>query len=119
MRQSNLLSPRAQLVDSFDKTWRYLGGPDLTLEHRFHPVRKWRFDRAHLDSKVAIEIDGGAFIAGRHATGKGSGQDNEKLNAATLLGWRVFRLNTWNLRQDNIVSSIETVLAALRQEQVG
>jgi hypothetical protein len=28
-------------------------GLDVRLEHRFHPVRRWRFDLAILDPKVA------------------------------------------------------------------
>ncbi len=35
-------------------------------EYRFHPVRKWRFDFALLNQKVAIEFEGGIFINGGH-----------------------------------------------------
>jgi very-short-patch-repair endonuclease len=63
----------------------------VEYERRFHPVRRWRFDAAFPERKIAIEIDGGAFIGGRHTRGTGFRKDCEKLNAAALLGWRVFR----------------------------
>jgi very-short-patch-repair endonuclease len=63
----------------------------VEYEHRFHPVRRWRFDAAFPERKIAIEIDGGAFIGGRHTRGTGFRKDCEKLNTATQMGWRVFR----------------------------
>ncbi len=74
--------------------WRGLNGPELIREHRFHPTRKWRFDFAHLASRVAIEIEGGVWSGGRHTRGAGFVTDCEKYNAALALGWRVFRLPT-------------------------
>lgn len=77
------------------------GTGDLLVEHKFHPSRRWRFDFAHLPTKVAIEIEGGTGVyrtpdgkkfRGRHATVAGYQADCEKYNAATFLGWRVFRL---------------------------
>lgn len=58
-------------------------------EYPFHPKRKWRFDYAIPEGRVAIEIDGGIFIQGRHSRGAGQKKDMEKLNAAAQLGWRV------------------------------
>ena len=63
----------------------------VRYEHRFHPVRRWRFDVAFPERMVAAEIDGGAYTGGRHTRGEGFRKDCEKLNTATLMGWRVFR----------------------------
>jgi very-short-patch-repair endonuclease len=63
----------------------------FVAEHRFHPVRKWRFDYAILKHHIAIEIEGGVFAGGRHTTGVGYKGDCEKYNEATILGWRVLR----------------------------
>ena len=60
-------------------------------EHKFHLTRKWRFDYANVEKKIAIEIEGGVWVAGRHTRGKGYINDLEKYNQAQLLGWRVFR----------------------------
>lgn len=60
-------------------------------EYKFHPARKWRFDFADPERKIAVEIDGGVFVKGRHSRGAGYRSDCEKLNAAAALGWRVFK----------------------------
>ena len=59
-----------------------------TKEHRFHPERKWRFDFAWPELKLAIEVNGGGG-RGRHNSVTGATADAEKMNAAQLLGWRV------------------------------
>lgn len=60
-------------------------------EHKFHPVRRWRFDFAFVAQKLAIEVEGGVWTGGRHTRGYGYAADCEKYNAATLLGWSVLR----------------------------
>lgn len=82
----------SSLEAAFDLAWTALGGPALLAEHRFHPTRRWRFDRAHLPTKTAIELEGGIWIQGRHTRGQGFENDTEKYNTAQLLGWTVFRL---------------------------
>lgn len=67
------------------------GIPVPTLEHVFHPERKWRFDFAWPEQRIALEIDGGVWTQGRHTRGAGFLSDMEKLNEAQLLGWRVYR----------------------------
>jgi len=57
---------RSQLEIKFLLIWKKIDGQKLEEEFRFHHVRKWRFDFAHTDSKVAIEIEGG--IWGKVAT---------------------------------------------------
>ncbi len=63
--------------------------PMPATELRFHPTRKWRFDFAWPDQKVAFEVDGGVWTGGRHTRGAGFLKDQEKRNAAVVLGWRV------------------------------
>lgn len=65
--------------------------PEPVPEYRFHEARKWRFDYAWPERKIAVEIDGGVFVQGRHNRGAGYRKDTEKLNAAAELGWRVMR----------------------------
>jgi len=69
-------------------TFRELGLPDLIPEYRFHPLRKWRADYAAPLAMILIEIDGGAWSQGRHTRGAGFIADQQKRNAAILLGWR-------------------------------
>lgn len=82
----------SHLESKFALIWRSLNGPKLEPEYRFDKVRKWRFDFAHPDTKIAIEIEGGVWNAGRHTRGLGFCRDCEKRNAATHAGWRVFNL---------------------------
>lgn len=58
-------------------------------EHRFHPERKWRWDYAYPASKLAIEVDGGVWVGGKHGRGSGIVKDHEKRNAGAVLGWRL------------------------------
>lgn len=60
-------------------------------EYRFHPVRKWRIDYAFPDVKLAIELEGGCWIGGRHTSGSGFVSDMEKYNALTEAGWYLLR----------------------------
>lgn len=69
------------------------GLPRPVEEHRFDEQhgRKWRFDFAWPDHKVALEVEGGVFSGGRHVRGAGFKADCEKYNAAVMQGWRVLR----------------------------
>jgi hypothetical protein len=77
---------------------RLSGLPDPTPEYRFHPTRKWRFDFAWIDVRVALEVDGGIWTQGRHSRGTGMLGDHEKLNEAACLGWRVLRTTPSGLK---------------------
>lgn len=68
-------------------------GVKFEKEYVFHPKRKWRFDFALVERKIAIEYEGGVFGGGksRHTTGKGYTNDAEKYREAAKLGWRVLR----------------------------
>jgi len=44
-----------------------------------------------VDDRVALEMDGGIWKEGRHVRPQGFLDDMEKLNEATILGWRVIR----------------------------
>lgn len=63
--------------------------PHPISEYKFYNLRRWRFDFAWPNKKVAIEIDGGGFSfgGGKHMQPR----DLEKLNTAAALGWKVYR----------------------------
>lgn len=92
----------SKLESKFLFLWRCLDGPPLEREYRFHPGRKWRADFAHLPSKTLIEVEGGAWVAGRHNRGSGFVKDAEKYFEATMSGWRVVRLTEGQLQADAI-----------------
>ncbi len=64
-------------------------GHKCELEYRFAPGRKWRFDLALPEFKIALEVQGGIFTRGRHVRGPALLKEWEKLNAAAALGWRI------------------------------
>jgi very-short-patch-repair endonuclease len=96
------IKPPSRLEKRFELLWRAHGGPELEKEFRFHPVRKWRADFAHLPSRTLIEIEGGIYVNGRHNRGAGFAADLEKYLEASLAGWRVVRLGPNELTADRV-----------------
>lgn len=80
-------------------------------EYQFHDSRKWRFDLAFPVRRVAIEVDGGAFIAGRHARGAGIRSDCEKFSEAAAMGWRVLRVLPEHVESGQALAWLERALA--------
>ena len=87
------------------------GLPEPETEYRFHPERKWRFDLCFPAHKLAVEVDGGVFIAGRHTRGVTYEKDCEKLCAAVVLGWRVLRVTPRHIKTGQAVEWIRLALA--------
>lgn len=58
------------------------------LEYRFHKRRRWKFDYAWPERRVAIEVQGGG-PRHHHATRKGVENDYVKTCTAQVMGWRV------------------------------
>jgi len=69
-------------------------------EYRFHEKRRWRFDYAIPEFKIAVEIDGGLWIGGRHSRPSGIQKDMEKLNTATSIGWSILRFTPTQLKKE-------------------
>ena len=65
------------------------GLPACYAEFQFHPKRKWRFDFAFPMHELAIEVQGGLFMQGRHNRGAALLLEHEKLNEAAAHGWRL------------------------------
>jgi very-short-patch-repair endonuclease len=80
------------------------------LEHRFHPIRKWRFDFAWIDRKLAVEVEGATWARGRHTRGAGFEKDCEKYNTAALAGWRVLRFTGAMVNDGRALTTIARVL---------
>jgi hypothetical protein len=87
--------------------------PVWQTELQFAPDRKWRADLAFVNEKILVEVDGAVFTKGRHTRGVGFEKDCEKLNAAALLGYRVFRF-TPGMIKSNL--AIRTLLELFKEE---
>lgn len=93
---------------AFALIWKALGGVELQREVTFCE-RKWRFDFAQVETKVAVEIEGGVWSGGRHTRGKGYIEDCTKYNRASVLGWTVFRLTPDMITRDKVQEIINFV----------
>lgn len=89
---------------------RQLRLPEPVREYRFAPPRRFRFDFCWPDRGVAAEVDGGAYTQGRHTRGPGFERDCEKMNLATLRGWRVFRFTPGMVESGEALAVLEEVL---------
>jgi very-short-patch-repair endonuclease len=81
-------------------------GIGYTPEFKFHPVRKWRFDFL-LAKGIAVEVDGGIWSLGRHVRGSGMEEDNIKINEAALMGYRVLRFSTGQVKSGVAIETIK------------
>ena len=76
----------------FDTQCKAVGLPVPVAELKFHPLRRWRFDWAFTEAKLAVEVEGGVWTGGRHTRGVGFLKDCEKYAEALIHGWRVLRV---------------------------
>lgn len=83
---------------------------DWVREHRFDPARRWRFDFAHVEMRIAVEIEGGIWVNGRHSRGRGMQADMDKYNRATLLGWRVLRFSTGQVQSGEAINTVLQIM---------
>lgn len=68
-------------------------------EHRFHSTRKFRFDVAFPEHKIAIEYEGLVSEKSRHTTIEGYTNDCRKYNLAQIEGWKVLRYTAANYKE--------------------
>lgn len=118
VKKCRVIASTASCTDLFQ---RYLmsemPGVEVVKEYMFHYTRKWRFDYAIPELKVAIEIDGGVWDYGRHNRPQGYINDMKKLNNAISLGWYVLRFTTHD-RMTNTTLSLIKKTVELRQKEM-
>lgn len=85
-------------------------GETVYKEFRFCQKRKWRFDYALPNHRVALEVEGGVWTQGRHTRPKGFLGDIEKYNTATMLGWRVLRTTPSKLCSAETIKMLKIVI---------
>lgn len=91
-------------------------GVDHVREYKFLEDRRFKFDIAIPEKKIAIEFEGGIFSDGRHTRGKGYSNDAKKYNLAAMHGWKLLRYTSadvnklnWEFRiADEIKKMVET-----------
>lgn len=109
----------------FKAALKAAGLPMPKPEYRFHPERKWRFDYAWEGKtyphwcydcgrslQLALEVEGGVWVQGRHTRGSGFVKDMEKYNEAAAQGWRILRVTPARLCHPDTIDLIRRALDA-------
>lgn len=96
-----------------------VAGLTIRREYVFAPPRKWRFDFAilrtneletNLSPFLAIEVEGGTWINGRHNRGAGFEEDARKYGEAVALGYRVLRVTSSMVKSGEALTLVERAL---------
>lgn len=90
--------------------FRSMGLPTPQPEHRFHESRRWRFDYAWPEHRVALEVEGGVWTRGRHTRPLGFLNDCQKYNNAAALGWIVLRVTPQNLMKTETAALVKSAI---------
>lgn len=80
--------------------------PPFVREYKFYPNRKWRIDFAW-PSILALEIEGGSWVTGRHTRGSGFAKDMEKYNALAIAGYRLLRITPQQIETGDAIILVE------------
>lgn len=112
-KKSRQKSNSAKLTDVFTTICKTDLRVECVKEFKFHPIRKWRFDYAIPDHKIALEVEGGVWTGGRHTSSVGFMKDMEKYNTATLMGWRVFRTTPDELYRLKTLNLLKTAISGV------
>lgn len=85
--------------------------PDHEVEFALELGRKWRFD--HLfDGWLALEVQGGNWINGRHTRAGNLKDEYEKLNTAVLLGYATIFCTPEDVTSGEAFALVKRVLNA-------
>lgn len=94
----------------FDRQCYLAGLPKPVAEYRFHDTRKWRIDWCFVTEKIAVEVEGGAFIQGRHSRGAGMLKDMEKYNTLACLGYRLIRVTPKQIANGEALNWVDRII---------
>lgn len=100
----------SKLEDELLLQIRALKLPEPVVQYRFHPIRRWKFDIAWPDLMLAVEVEGGGWIGGRHTRGSGFTKDLEKYDSAMQLGWSIYRCDGALIKSGKAVKTIEILM---------
>lgn len=109
-KKSRQAANTSQIRDVFTVICKTDLGVECLKEYKFHPERRWRFDYAVPAYKIALEVEGGVWTQGRHTRPQGFLGDIEKYNAATLMGWRVFRTTPTDLYRTATINLLKMAI---------
>lgn len=97
--------------------WSKEKNVELWSEHVFADGRKFRFDWAFIDLKIAIEYEGLFSEKSGHTTVTGYTKDTDKYNLAQSLGWVVIRVTALNYKKLIRLLDEQYLITAVRQKK--
>lgn len=87
--------------------------PEPVREFKAVPDRKFRWDFAWPARMVLVEVQGGIYGARSAHTGASLARDFEKLNLASIWGYRTLMFGPPDLRGRALTTTVETIRRAL------
>lgn len=79
-------------------------------------LKDWRFDFAWPDLMLAVEVEGGAWVGGRHTRGKGFIEDLKKYQEAQRMGWTIYRTAGELIKNGEAVKTIRELIEAKKEQ---
>lgn len=100
------------MTDTFPELCQRFNLPRPEPEYQFAKDigRRWRIDYAFLKERVALEIEGGIWVQGRHTRGSGFAKDIDKYNTLAILGWRLLRVTPKQMKNGEVFLLLERAL---------
>ena len=108
VKQSEKISYPKLFIEAHLKAFCEANGYELRYgdnELKFAEKRRFKFDYAILEIKLAVEYEGIYSRKSRHTTQTGYNRDTIKYNLATSLGWKVYRYTAQTYK--NIIDDIK------------
>lgn len=103
---------KSRLEIYLDAAIEQSGLPTPRREYVFALPRRWRFDYCWPAYNVALEVEGGTWVRGRHTRGKGFEADCEKYAEAAIMGWAIIRVTGKMVMDGRALSLIVRALSA-------
>ena len=91
---------------------RAAGLPAPETQYSYVPGRKFAADFAWPEARLLVEVQGGVYTRGAHGSVGGVLRDIERLNLATLAGWRMLRFAGQHIERGEAIEVIEEALTA-------
>lgn len=96
-----------------DTLWNQIHLAKLPVPEREYqaiPGRRFRWDFAwptEQDGALLVEVQGGTWNTGAHGRGSGISRDCEKLNLATLNGWKILQFTSDQIRDGKALACLQ------------